>query len=45
MNKIEILDQEKLKSKVLLNNISNCLKNIIKKNKKIKQRKNIKRKK
>ena len=28
MNKIEILDQEKLKSKVLLNNISNCLKNI-----------------
>ena len=28
MNKIEILDQEKLKSKVLLNNISNCLNNI-----------------
>lgn len=28
MNRIEILDQEKLKSKVLLNNISNCLKNI-----------------
>ena len=28
MNKIGILDQEKLKSKVLLNNISNCLKNI-----------------
>ena len=28
MNKIEILNQEKLKSKVLLNNISNCLNNI-----------------
>lgn len=28
MTKIEILNQEKLKSKVLLNNISNCLNNI-----------------
>ena len=28
MNKIEILNQEKLKSKILLNNISNCLNNI-----------------
>ena len=32
MNKIGILDQEKLKSKVLLNNISNCLNNINYKN-------------